>query len=382
MGRKGDSAARKGLYWFWDAWMADPGLMRTSFAAQGLWINMLAHAWFQEPRGVLPGDLLELARVMGCKNNTVMAFAKDIEPLIVELEANGVFSRGKEMNDSLPENAVVNRRMWREWQEEMGRVEQARNAANIGWMKRKGGMLNDAQGYADRECSSDAQRVRVTGGKKEGYKESGMLNACSSKMLSGCHSPTLTLNRGRSSTVDRPVGGVGEGATGQVFAERIAALEALPGLDAESKRTMLKDLRRRYADGGNPSEADATVGPTAQRLRADVASALEASNPEAGEGTGKPWRPARQHQRKLLVKRCVSVTGDGASRRNWWKLIDVLCQTQDGETRLLDVIVEFEDRMRRRDPADAKPDRPGAVLNSRLRAVIEELNLQPRRKGK
>lgn len=382
MGKKGDSAARKGLYWFWDAWMADPGLMRTSFAAQGLWINMLAHAWFQDPRGVLPGDLLELARVMGCKNNTVKAFAADIEPLIVELEANSVFSRGKAVNDSLPENAIVNRRMWREWQEEMGRVEQARNAANIGWMKRKGGMLNDAQGYADRECSSDAQRVIVTSGKKNSYNESGMLDACSSKMLSGCHSPTPTLNRGRSSTVDRPVGGVGEGATGQVLAERIAALEALPGLDPESKRTMLKDLRKRYGNGGDPSETDTTVGPTAQRLTDAVAIALEASNPQASEPMGKPWKPARQYQRKLLVERCVSVTGDAKSRRNWWKLIDALCQTQAGESGLLDVLVEFEDRMRRRDPADAKPDRPGAVLNSRLRAVIDELNLQPRRKGK
>lgn len=75
----------------WADWTRDPALRTSSYAAKGLWMDMLCQMDASPERGflVLAGRAAtpaEIARMVGGERRTV-------ERLIVELEANAVFSR-------------------------------------------------------------------------------------------------------------------------------------------------------------------------------------------------------------------------------------------------------------------------------------------------
>jgi hypothetical protein len=84
------------------AWRSDISLRRVSFAARGLWIDMLTIMHEAKPRGVLlvEGEIVKtdfLARLLG-------ADVGEVERLLAELESAGVFSRKKN-------GAIYSRRM-------------------------------------------------------------------------------------------------------------------------------------------------------------------------------------------------------------------------------------------------------------------------------
>ena len=88
--------------WYWADWMSDPGVRASSYAARGLWMDMLCIMAQAEPVGslVLNGrglDPAALARLTG-------GDSEQVETLLVELEANGVFARDRNGN-------IFNRRM-------------------------------------------------------------------------------------------------------------------------------------------------------------------------------------------------------------------------------------------------------------------------------
>ena len=90
---------------FWSDWRNDAGLRLCSFAARGLWMDMLSIAAEAEPVGyvVVAGKPLrpaDLARLLG---GTV----DEIETLLAELESNGVFSRDRR-------GAIYSRRLVRD----------------------------------------------------------------------------------------------------------------------------------------------------------------------------------------------------------------------------------------------------------------------------
>ena len=99
----------------------DPGWRRCSYAAKGLWVDMLCAMWEEETRGVLPGAFRDVVRLVGGE-------AQEIMPLLYELEQYGVFSHGADVDDSLDAKAIVNRRMWRDWKVKKARSEAARKA--------------------------------------------------------------------------------------------------------------------------------------------------------------------------------------------------------------------------------------------------------------
>lgn len=92
--RFGDGMA--GTTWskfFWSDWRSDPGLRACSYAARGLWIDMLAIMADAEPIGTLclgakPMLAAALARITG-------GLTPEVETLLSELEANDVFSRDR-----------------------------------------------------------------------------------------------------------------------------------------------------------------------------------------------------------------------------------------------------------------------------------------------
>ena len=78
---------------YWNDWLSDPGLRRSSLAARGLWIDLLCFMALHDPIGFLAtrGETLsisDVARMTGISET-------DASTLLGELERNGVFSRDR-----------------------------------------------------------------------------------------------------------------------------------------------------------------------------------------------------------------------------------------------------------------------------------------------
>ena len=126
-----------GYYWYFDDWAGDPGVQRLGYAAKGLWRDMLDLMHQVKPAGVLPGRLVHLAPLMGYALPSVAkAWADEVAPLIRELEVAGVLSRGFEVSDErdrLPDDAIVCRKIYRNWLKAERRSRKAEHAAHARW---------------------------------------------------------------------------------------------------------------------------------------------------------------------------------------------------------------------------------------------------------
>ena len=76
-------------------------------------------------RGVLDVDSASLSRMLRCA-------PEEITRAIAELERYNVFSRGRDVDPCLPPNAIVNRRMFRDWIDERTLSEKRSQAGRIG----------------------------------------------------------------------------------------------------------------------------------------------------------------------------------------------------------------------------------------------------------
>jgi hypothetical protein len=76
----------KSSTFFWSDWMSEPGLRRSSYAARGLWMDMLCLAAMADRVGYLEYTIPDLAKMTGGTEPMV-------EALIAELEMHRVFSR-------------------------------------------------------------------------------------------------------------------------------------------------------------------------------------------------------------------------------------------------------------------------------------------------
>lgn len=151
-----------GTYFFWSDWLGTE-VKGCTYAAKGLWMDLLANMADETPQGVITGDLESLAEVLGFTGPMAAAWANLYGELIVELESKGVFSRGIDVDEDLPEDAIVNRRMYRKWSERVGISEARSRAARVRWDREKGvpeGRVSMAEiraELADAECKSDAK---------------------------------------------------------------------------------------------------------------------------------------------------------------------------------------------------------------------------------
>jgi hypothetical protein len=89
----------------WRDWLSDPCLRRVSFAAKGMWMDMLAFMHEDAERGFLTvngraATTVQIAKMLGAE-------ARQVARLLDELEANGVFSRDDR-------GAIFSRRMVRD----------------------------------------------------------------------------------------------------------------------------------------------------------------------------------------------------------------------------------------------------------------------------
>jgi len=92
--------------WEWGDWMRDAGVRASSYAARGLWMDMLCHMAASPETGFLlvgnrAATPAEIARIVGGERRTV-------ERLLQELRAHGVYSTDHR-------GAIFNRRMVRDY---------------------------------------------------------------------------------------------------------------------------------------------------------------------------------------------------------------------------------------------------------------------------
>ena len=81
-------------------WLSETGLRCVSYAAKGLWIDLLCHMWTAPVRGVLEANALQ---------NLTKLEANDLQNLIGELLKFEVCEKDEN-------SALICRRMYREWQ--------------------------------------------------------------------------------------------------------------------------------------------------------------------------------------------------------------------------------------------------------------------------
>ena len=156
---------QSGSYFFWDAWRGSE-IGRCTYDAKGLWMDILAVMSSENPRGVIAGDLEALADALGFGAMTEL-WATQNARFVSELERKNVFSRGGEIDEELPPNAIVNRRMYREYCKEVELSEERRRAANIRWDGRENKAANNTTmdeikaELACKTCKVDAKQETV-----------------------------------------------------------------------------------------------------------------------------------------------------------------------------------------------------------------------------
>lgn len=118
---------RPSQQWYWDDWFSSHDVQSCSFAAQGLWINLLGIMFTSEIRGTLTINGIQM-------DNKAIArrFGESITNInkwINELEEARVFSR-------LPDGTIISRRMYRE-SEKKEKISQIRSEAGKKGMEKR-----------------------------------------------------------------------------------------------------------------------------------------------------------------------------------------------------------------------------------------------------
>lgn len=144
---------------YWSDWLSDAGLRRSSFAARGLWIDMLCIAAQSDPIGYLtvkkvPLTVNDIARMCGGSE-------PETGTLIAELERNGVLSRDRN-------GTIYSRRMLRD-------DKKARTAHKNGKLGGNPTLRNDSDIFAS-DNPKDKPEVKphiplATSQKKNSYDE-------------------------------------------------------------------------------------------------------------------------------------------------------------------------------------------------------------------
>lgn len=159
---------RPSFPWYPKDWISDNGLTMCSYAAKGLWMDMLCRMWFSRIRGVLPGQVERLTRLF-CSN------ASELTPLIEELEANHVFTRGKHVDQRLEPQAIVNRRMYKEWR--ISRLRQ--DAGRVGGSN---GKNTDSNKQTPSKTQANAKQTPEQNAKQNASKISDVSNSNSNDL--------------------------------------------------------------------------------------------------------------------------------------------------------------------------------------------------------
>lgn len=119
---------------YWNDWRGDPRLRVCGLAARGLWIEMLCIMAESDPTGYLtvggmPLEITALARLAGSTES-------EVEPLLNELERNGVFSRDAR-------GRIYSRRMLADEKKSKTSRQNGKNGGNPNLSNKKGNSARD-----------------------------------------------------------------------------------------------------------------------------------------------------------------------------------------------------------------------------------------------
>lgn len=123
-----DGKRNPGVYFYQGDWLKSE-VMGCSDAAYRLWHVIWCRMMEEEPWGVFPGDKRRFCVRFGLDPSFADAAWGKYEPLLQELHESNVFSWGEEIDEGLDPDAIVNRRLYREWCHKEG-VSEARSYAN------------------------------------------------------------------------------------------------------------------------------------------------------------------------------------------------------------------------------------------------------------
>lgn len=119
-GKRLDGKKDPGFYMFPSDWL-NSEVMACSDGEYRLWHVVFMRMWGRNPWGVFPGDKAGFCAAMQISDPEIVEVCwGKWEPLLAGLERRNVFSRGRDIDDLLPPDAIVNRRWYREWCEAEG----------------------------------------------------------------------------------------------------------------------------------------------------------------------------------------------------------------------------------------------------------------------
>lgn len=137
---------------FWSDWLSDPGIRASSYAARGLWMDMLCIAATADPAGYLvlngrPLETADIARLTG-------GIPSEVGPLLEELERNGVFSRDRQQR-------IYSRRLIRDAKKAEIAVANGKMGGNPSLRKTKGNSGSDNPTVGGDDKPPDKTRLKA-----------------------------------------------------------------------------------------------------------------------------------------------------------------------------------------------------------------------------
>lgn len=262
-GRRRKSNEKHPGFYFWTKdWLGDEDLGEVDWAPKGLWADMVALSYTQTPRGVLPGDPEGLARIFGVKPRLRDPWYEDVKPLIQQLESAGVFSRGADVDLSLPPDSIVCRKAYRDWIEEMSVREARSKAGKLGAQARQAKSSKTsanwlAKGAANGHVDfSGTQALTQDSASKAVNKRSAKNTLTSSSPLPLRDNPAENErpqgSHARASRIDETLAAIFGGVP---LIERIQAVAG----DAAEWRPWWRSVVEHFAEGGCIGELEAAV---------------------------------------------------------------------------------------------------------------------------
>lgn len=364
----GRMSSRKDNYawtqWYPEDWLTDAALVMCSLAAQGLWMRLLCHAWKAPVRGVLPGDARKLARLAG-------ASVDEVAILIGELEDEGVFSRGEDIHADLEADAIVNRRMYREWRLVRTRSE----AGRAGGRPRKPAVCEGGSrtpGDDAPEKANGKQTLSKSLAKRK--QNESKITAPKPPTVNDLRRNLENKTKANGKQTPKQLSGKKPEARSQRPETRDQKPDLLPrdlssGIEVTTPNSETEE-KIYYPRVGDPNPAR-EAEPEAVGVSV---SAFFNSIPEAGRaglsGPSGPPGPPKEHPVPELVRRIKALTEDGPEWQKWFReSVQTLYQAPGGHTEMAHLVSRVEssqDPVQRRAKDIGEIHSPGKFLSAKF----------------
>lgn len=246
------------MMWYPNDWIADNGLTLCTAESRGVWIEILNRMWQSQIRGVLTGNITELSRLTRCT-------VDEVTRAVADLESHHVFVRGAKVSGSLPHDAIVCRRMFRDFSKNHARAEACRANGS------RGGAARWSQ-PVQTELPSDAQPAPMDTHPDEDTPAVDNTPATEDTPAPIAGGRNSALNEIIERLAERSPSVVGVGWAEET-ADKLAAIRGV-----EWRPWFQRNLTHYIASGGDACDIEEII-----RTVADAGSALARRSKDVGE---------------------------------------------------------------------------------------------------